>query len=189
MRNTFILALLLMGMTLTFSCNNQQAGASTASASSEDAAGKVAGQAFIEEDESAKNILQVAMGSSAHTTLVAGIKAANLENVLANNGPLTVFAPTNAAFEKLPEGTLDNLLKPENQATLANIITYHAAPGNYTEDMLKDGMKLFQATGDYVDITKKDGATYVNGIKIEGSVKASNGIIHIVETVMLPPEK
>ena len=83
------------------------------------------GQAGVVDDVSKKNILQIAISSPDHTTLVAGVQAAELENVLVNPGPLTVFAPNNAAFDKLPEGTLDELLKPENKIKLGKIITGH----------------------------------------------------------------
>lgn len=143
------------------------------------------GQAGVADEESKPNILQIAIGSPDHTTLVAGVKAAELENVLANPGPLTVFAPTNAAFDKLPEGTLDELLKPENKNKLAKIITSHASPGTFNLELLKDGTKLYMASGHYVDVAVKDGSTYVNGVKILGSVKASNGIVHVVDEVFL----
>lgn len=185
MRNKVLFVFTLTMVILLSGCNNAEQPASQPESNDQTTS---QGQAFVNDDLSAKNILQIAMASKDHSTLAAGVQAAGLENVLANAGPLTVFAPTNAAFEKLPAGTLETLLKPENKAILANIITFHASPGKYTEDMLKDGMKLFQATGDYVTVEKKDGATYVNGIKLEGTVEASNGIIHIINTVMLPPE-
>ena len=144
------------------------------------------GQSAVQDDESAKNILQVAIGSEDHSTLVAAVQAAALEDVLVNAGPLTVFAPNNAAFEALPDGTVEDLLKPENKATLARIIKFHAAPGKYTESMLKDGMNLYQASGHYVKAKKEGDATTVHGAKILGSVEASNGIIHVVDAVMLP---
>jgi len=90
------------------------------------------GQASVADDGvSVKNILQVAISSPDHTTLVAAVQAAEIEHVLVNAGPLTVFAPTNDAFAALPEGTVENLLKPENKATLAEILTRHAAPGTF----------------------------------------------------------
>jgi uncharacterized surface protein with fasciclin (FAS1) repeats len=147
------------------------------------------GQSGVVDNESNPNILQVAIGSKDHTTLVAGVQAASLEDVLTNAGPLTVFAPNNEAFDKLPAGTLDNLLKPENKAILANIITFHAAPGNYGPDNIKGVMGIGQATGDKVKVEVKDGTTYVNGAKVLGSVKASNGYIHVIDQVLLPPEK
>ena len=133
--------------------------------------------------------MQVAIGSKDHSTLVAAVQAVELENVLVNAGPLTVFAPNNAAFEKLPEGTLDELLKPENKATLANIITFHAAPGSYTGSNIRGVMGIGQATGDKVTVEVKDGETFVNGAKVLGTVKASNGYVHVIDQVLLPPEK
>lgn len=147
------------------------------------------GQSGVVDDVSEKNILQVALGSKDHTTLVAGVKAAGLQDVLTNAGPLTVFAPNNAAFEQLPEGTLDNLLKPENKATLANIITYHAAPGSYNADNIKSVMGIGQATGDKVKVRIEDGVTYVNNAKVLGTVKASNGYVHVIDQVLLPPSE
>ena len=146
------------------------------------------GQAAIKDDVSAKNILQVALGSKDHTTLCAGVQAAGLENVLVNAGPLTVFAPTNEAFDQLPEGTLDELLKPENKSTLARIIKYHASPGSYNMNLLKDGMNLFVASGHNLKIKKDGDQVTVNGAKILGTVSASNGLIHVIDQVLLPPE-
>lgn len=150
---------------------------------------KLRGQSGVLDDVSAKNILQVAMGSPDHTTLAAGVQAAGLENVLTNAGPLTVFAPTNAAFDKLPPGTLDELLKPENKAKLARIITFHAAPGSYAENNIRGVMGIGQATGGKVKVTVEDGVTYVNGAKVLGSVKASNGYVHVIDAVLLPPDR
>jgi len=143
------------------------------------------GQAGVVDDISNPNILQIAMSSPDHTTLVAGVKAAQLENVLVGAGPLTVFAPTNAAFDKLPEGTLETLLKPENKSTLATIITSHASPGTFMGDGLKDGMKLYMATGQYVDVNVTDDGTFVNGSKILATIKAVNGVVHVIDDVFL----
>ena len=143
------------------------------------------GQAYVADPNSRANILTIAMGSEDHTTLVAAVKAAGLENVLVNPGPLTVFAPTNAAFEKLPEGTVEELLKPENKQKLARIITSHAAPGTYAGAQLKDGMKLYQATGHYVDVSVNEDGTFVNGVKILATIDASNGVVHVVDEVFL----
>jgi len=146
------------------------------------------GQSLVSDDVSQKNILQIALGSEDHTTLVAAVQAAGLEDVLANAGPLTVFAPTNAAFDKLPDGIVADLLKPENKAKLAHIITYHAAPGSYKDDMISRVMGIGQATGDKVKVENKDGETFINGAKILGTVQASNGIVHVIDGVLLPPE-
>jgi uncharacterized surface protein with fasciclin (FAS1) repeats len=143
------------------------------------------GQAGVLDDVSSKNILQIAMGSPDHTTLVAAVKAAQLENVLVNPGPLTVFAPVNAAFDDLPPGTVDELLKPENKGKLASILTSHASPGTFKGDLLADGTEIYLATGQYVNVEVKNGDTYVNGAKILGTVDASNGVVHVVDKVFL----
>ncbi len=153
-----------------------------------DAQVDLTGQSGVKDDVSEKNILDIAKASKDHSTLAAAVVAAGLQDVLTNAGPLTVFAPNNAAFEKLPEGTVESLLKPENKATLANIITFHAAPGSYGEGNIKGVMGIGQATGDKVEVTTKDGATYVNGAKVLGTVKASNGYVHVIDQVLLPPE-
>ncbi|MCF6294588.1 MAG: fasciclin domain-containing protein [Flavobacteriaceae bacterium] len=152
-------------------------------------ADKTTGQAFIADDGSMPNVLQIAIGSPDHTTLVAAVQAADLENALVNAGPLMVFAPTNAAFDALPEGTVETLLKPENKNTLADILKYHVTPGNYSKEFLKKFKKLGQANNQYVTVEVKGDDVYVGGAKILGSVKAGNGIVHVIDKVMLPPSK
>ena len=148
------------------------------------------GQASVEDDVSAKNILQVAASSADHTTLVAAVEAAQIEHVLVNAGPLTVFAPTNDAFAALPDGTVDNLLKPENKQQLATILTRHAAPGSFDpaglEKEMKKGRKIYTATGDYLEVTKEGDNLFIAGSKILGSISTSNGIISVVDKVILP---
>lgn len=148
------------------------------------------GQAFIEDENSEPNALNTAINSPDHTTLVAAVKAAEVENALVNVGPLSVFAPTNAAFDKLPEGTLDNLLKPENKDKLANILKDHVAPGNYPIETLRKnvekGRTLYMASGEYLPVTQEGEDIYVGGTKIVGSIKVSNGWVHIIENVILP---
>jgi uncharacterized surface protein with fasciclin (FAS1) repeats len=148
---------------------------------------KTHGQSGVLDKDSEKNILQIAVSSPDHTTLAAACAAAEMLDVLANPGPLTVFAPTNAAFEKLPEGTVEDLLKPDNKETLARIIQFHAAPGTYKGKTLRDGVKLYMASGHYIDVEVKDDGTYVNGSKIMATIDASNGVIHVVDDVFLPP--
>lgn len=147
------------------------------------------GQAFIEDEISTPNVLQVAIGSPDHTTLVAAVQAAELENVLVNAGPLMVFAPTNAAFEALPAGTVEDLLKPENKNALANILKHHVTAGNYDKEFLKKFKKLGQANDQNTTIEVKGDDVYVGGAKIIGSVKAGNGIVHVVDKVILPPSE
>lgn len=148
------------------------------------------GQAFIEDENSEANALRTAINSPDHTTLVAAVQAAGVENALVNVGPLSVFAPTNAAFDKLPAGTVDDLLKPENKEKLAYILKNHVAPSNYPIETLKKnvekGRTLYMASGESVEVTQQGEDIYVGGTKIVGSVKVSNGWVHIVEDVILP---
>ena len=144
------------------------------------------GQAFIKDDESAPNVLQIAIGSPDHTTLVAAVQAAGLENSLVNAGPLMVFAPVNAAFDALPAGTVDDLLKPENKEKLAYVLKNHVTPGNYSKDFLKKFKKVGQASGESVPVEVKGDDVYVGGAKILASVPAGNGIVHVVDQVILP---
>lgn len=144
------------------------------------------GQAFIKDDESEPTVLDIAIGSEDHTTLVAAVQAAELENVLVNAGPLMVFAPTNAAFEALPDGTVEELLKPENKEKLAFILKHHVTPGNYDKEFLKKFKKLGQASDQSIPVELKGAEVYVGGAKILASVPAGNGIVHVVDKVILP---
>ncbi len=150
---------------------------------------KKQGQAFIEDDEATPNVLNIAMSSEDHTTLVAAVQAAELENALVNAGPLMVFAPTNAAFNELPEGTVENLLKPENKDALANILKYHVTPGKYSKDFLKKFQKLGQANNQDVDVSSEGDDVFIGGARIVASIPAGNGIVHVVDKVLLPPEE
>lgn len=173
------------------SCKNEAKTekADTPTANTETADMKKQGQAFIEDDESTPNVLQIAIGSPDHTTLVAAVQAADLENALVNAGPLMVFAPTNAAFDALPAGTVEDLLKPENKDALANILKYHVTPGNYSKDFLKKFKKLGQANDQNVMVEVKGDDVFIGGAKIIGSVKGGNGIVHVVDKVILPPSE
>ena len=125
--------ILLAPLLLFFGCKQQNASPETSTETTEVSATPTSnkGQAFIENDGSRPTVLQVAIGSPDHTTLVAAVQAAGLENSLSNAGPLMVFAPTNEAFAALPAGTVENLLKPENKDKLAYILKHHVTPGNY----------------------------------------------------------
>ena len=176
---------------LITSCKNENKNESTttpkATSSAADTEDK--GQAFIEDDGSTPNVLQIAIGSPDHTTLVAAVQAAELENVLVNAGPLMVFAPTNAAFDALPAGTVENLLKPENKAALANILKHHVTAGNYSKEFLKKFKKIGQANDQNAIIEVKGDDVYVGGAKILASIPAGNGIVHVVDKVILPPSE
>ncbi|PIB32927.1 fasciclin [Gaetbulibacter sp. 5U11] len=176
-------------LAFVFSCKNENKEATSTSTvtQTDDKSKERSGQAFIEDDGSTPNVLQIAIGSKDHTTLVAAVQAAQLENALVNAGPLMVFAPTNEAFAALPEGTVENLLKPENKDALANILKYHVTPGNYSKDFLKKFKKLGQANNGYVPVTVVDGEPLIGGAKIIASVPAGNGIVHVIDKVLLPP--
>lgn len=171
------------------SCKNANNDTSTTDSkvATEVTSSKESGQAFIKDDEGKPTVLSIAIGSKDHTTLVAAVQAASLENALVNAGPLMVFAPTNEAFAALPEGTVENLLKPENKNALANILKYHVTPGNYSKDFLKKFKKLGQANNGYVKVEVVDGEPMIGGAKILASVKAGNGIVHVIDKVLLPP--
>jgi len=148
------------------------------------------GQEAVQDDVSQKDVVKVAVGSKDHTTLVAALKQAELVTSLSNAGPFTVFAPTNAAFDKLPAGVLDGLMKDDKKADLQNILQYHVAVAVYKTENLTDGQVIGQANGDNITINVKDGKVMVNGTaNIVASVPASNGIIHVIDAVLLPPAK
>lgn len=177
-------------MLLSFSCNSGDSSPAAPTDNTVQAATPVAGQSAVADDVSAKNIVQVAVGSKDHTTLVAAVKAAELVDVLSNTGPFTVFAPTNAAFEKLPAGTVEGLLKPEKKEALQDILQYHVSVGVYQADALQDGQTLGQVNGGNIKISKKDGKIMVNGTaNVVASIQTSNGVIHVIDGVLLPPKQ
>ena len=146
-----------------------------------------------------KTIVDVAVGSSDHTTLVAAVKAADLVTTLQSAGPFTVFAPTNAAFAKLPQGTVETLLKAENKATLAKILTYHVVAGNFNAAAVvkaitdaKGSLSLTTVSGGILIASLKDGKVILtdeNGgvaTVIVTDLTANNGVIHVIDTVVLP---
>lgn len=189
MKTTIKLLFVSTALLLFSACKNEtttETGTELNTSAQSDIKSKNQGQAFIENDESKPNLLQIAIGSPDHTTLVAAVQAAGLENSLVNAGPLMVFAPTNAAFDALPAGTVEDLLKPENKEKLAYILKHHVTPGNYTKDFLKKFKKVGQASGEDATVEVKDDDVYVGGAKILASVPAGNGIVHVVDKVILP---
>lgn len=146
MKTNFKLLTLAMLVVTFLSCkDNQEQKTETQTDAVEATDTKRQGRAFIEGDVGNPSVLQIAIDSKDHTTLVAAVQAAQLENALVNAGPLMVFAPTNAAFDALPAGTVENLLKPENKNALADILKYHVTPGNYSKEFLTKFKKLGQA--------------------------------------------
>ncbi|MBV1687749.1 fasciclin domain-containing protein [Novosphingobium sp. G106] len=147
----------------------------------------------------AKNIVENAVNSKDHTTLVAAVQAAGLAGTLSSPGPFTVFAPTNAAFAKLPAGTVDTLVKPENKATLSGILTYHVVPGRITAQMIAANARAHHGTATYKTVQGENlmftrsgsGWAIMDGKGDRGmitiaNVMQSNGVIHVIDTVMMP---
>lgn len=179
----------LLGFFVMISCKdnaNKEIENGKIDSTSENVSSKDQGQAFLKDDEATPNVLNIAIGSPDHTTLVAAVQAAELENALVNAGPLMVFAPTNEAFNKLPEGTVENLLKPENKDQLAFILKHHVTPGKYDKEFLKKFKTLGQASNENVSVEVKGDDVYIGGAKIIASIPAGNGIVHVVDAVILP---
>ena len=148
---------------------------------------------------STKTIVDNAVNSKDHTTLVAAVKAAGLVETLSSPGPFTVFAPTNAAFAKLPKGTVETLVKPENKGTLTTVLTYHVVPGRLSSADLRTLIRaghgkamLKTAQGEMLTATTKNGAIWLTDAKggmskvTIANVNQSNGVIHVVDTVLMP---
>lgn len=169
------------------SCN-QTASNETAQETTTEETPAAGGQEAVADDVSQKDIVKVAVGSPDHTTLVAALKQAEYVNDLANAGPFTVFAPTNAAFDKLPAGTVDDLMKPENKDKLREILEYHVSVGGYKQEYLTDGQTINQANLKNITINIKDGKMMVNNsANVVATVPASNGIVYVIDAVLLPP--
>lgn len=146
--------------------------------------------AQIEGDkESTKDIVEIATSDGRFNTLVSALKAAELVDTLKGNGPFTVFAPTDEAFAKLPSGTLDELLKPENKNNLVDILTFHVTPGKVmAADVMKlNGKEVSMVNGKKAKIEVKDNSVYINGAKVVVTdIMAKNGVIHVIDTVIMP---
>ncbi len=136
------------------------------------------------------NIVQVAVANGSFKTLVAAVKAAGLADTLSGKGPFTVFAPTDDAFAKLPAGTVEFLLKPENKAALVKVLTYHVVSGKVLAKDIKSGSVLVPTVeGSSIKVTKTSKTVVIDGAKvIAADVKAKNGVIHVIDTVLLPPD-
>lgn len=191
MKKTITLLVISMAtmLTLMYSCNSAGNDGNNSTVATESTTAPLAGQSGVQDDASQKDVVKIAVGSPDHTTLVAALQAAGYVDVLSNAGPFTVFAPTNAAFDKLPKGTVEGLLKPESKADLRNILEYHVYVGKLDQTFFKDGQMLGMVNGGKVALGVKDGKVTVNGANIVASVPCSNGIIHIIDAVLLPPAK
>lgn len=135
---------------------------------------------------SAKTVVDIAAGSPDHTTLVAAVKAAGLAETLSGKGPFTVFAPTNAAFAKLPAGTVEDLLKPENKQKLTAILTYHVVPSKVAAADVKTGAAP-SVNGKDLALRSGNGKVTVNGANVVAAdLMADNGVVHVIDTVLMP---
>lgn len=182
--------LLIISIAIFAACNSNNKTETETQVSASTETSKNAGQANVKDDASMKDIVKVAVGSADHTTLVKALQQAELVDVLANPGPFTVFAPTNAAFDKLPAGTLDGLMKADKKADLQNILQYHVTTSALKADFFKDGQTIGMVNGDNVTVSIKDGKVVLNNsATIIASIQASNGMVHVVDGVLLPPTK
>ncbi|MBN3584748.1 fasciclin domain-containing protein [Algoriphagus aestuarii] len=142
----------------------------------------------IHENKVDADIVDLAVSQDFLTTLVAAVKAGDLVDVLKGDGPFTVFAPTNDAFAKLPAGTVENLLKPENKAQLVKILTYHVVPGKVMSSDLKNGQMAKTVEGSEIKVTLKDGKAMINNATVTAAdIEADNGVVHVIDTVIMPP--
>ncbi len=146
------------------------------------------GQSRVKDDESQKDVVKIAIASKDHSTLVAAVTAAALVDVLSNAGPFTVFAPTNAAFDKLPKGTVEDLLKKENLAKLQGVLKHHVTTSTLELTDLEDG-PLAMADGGTATISRKGNDVYIDDAKIVASVRGSNGMVHVIDAVVVPRVK
>ena len=171
---------------ILFACNSNTESAKAESTE----ATPTGGQEGVKDDVSQKDVVKIAVGSKDHTTLVAALKQAEYVSVLSNAGPFTVFAPTNDAFNKLPAGTVEGLMKDDKKADLRNILEYHVAVGVYKTENIQDGQKINMVNLDDITLSIKDGKVIVNGAaNVIATIPASNGIIYVIDAVLLPPAK
>ena len=181
----FSLAIIVM----VISCNRGTKTKNENDATTAGASSVSGGQENVQDNDSQKDVVKVAMGSKDHTTLVAALKQAELVTSLSNAGPFTVFAPTNEAFDKLQKGTVEGLMKPDQKEALQNILQYHVFMSALTPESFKDGQTLGMVNGDDVTVKVKDGKTILNNsVTIIAAVPASNGIIYVIDGVLLPPQ-
>lgn len=146
------------------------------------------GQENVKDDVSQKDVVKVAISSPDHTTLVAALKQADLVTSLSNAGPFTVFAPTNEAFNKLPKGTVEGLMKDDKKDDLVNILQYHVFVSALQPSSFQDGQTLNMVNGDNLKVSVQDGKITLNGTAhVINTISASNGMIYVIDEVLLPP--
>jgi uncharacterized surface protein with fasciclin (FAS1) repeats len=169
------------------SCN-QSTGSNQPAVTAPDSPSVTGGQEKVLDNDSEKDVVKVAVSSKDHTTLVSALKQADLVTALSNAGPFTVFAPTNEAFAKLPPGTVDDLMKDAKKEDLRNVLQYHVTLSALKPESFQDGQKLGMVNGDNITVQVKDGKiTLNNSVHVVTSIPASNGMIYVVDGVLLPP--
>jgi uncharacterized surface protein with fasciclin (FAS1) repeats len=174
-------SVLVFGSIMFVACNNAE------TKPAEPTAKEDAPKADTIKPEAPKDVVDVAIGSADHTTLVEAVKAAGLVETLKGAGPFTIFAPTNAAFSALPAGTVEGLLKPEKKADLTKILTFHVVSGSVKAADLKDGQKVKTLQGEELTVSIKDGKVKINGANVTAAdLTGSNGVIHVIDAVLLP---
>ncbi|AZJ34271.1 fasciclin domain-containing protein [Tenacibaculum singaporense] len=182
----------LVALFLFFSCKKENSNSNSVNTTSieKKEVVKPQGQASFEDEVSDPNALQKAKSIVDFSTLVTAIEAAGVQDAIVNAGPLTIFAPLNTAFEKLPANTVEDLLKPANKSKLAFVLKNHVAPANFPLEQLKKeakkGRKLYMASGNYMQVENKEGKIYVDGVEVIQTVKVSNGWIHVIDQVLVP---
>lgn len=181
-----IASVLLLSVLL--SCNDGSDATSETTTASESAT-PAGGQENVQDDVSQKDVVKIAVGSPDHTTLVAALKQAGLVTSLSNAGPFTVFAPTNEAFDKLPKGTVKDLMKDENKDKLVDVLQYHVFVSALQPDFLNQEHTLNMVDGSDLKVTVENGKPVLNGkAHILASIPASNGIVYVIDEVLLLPQ-
>ena len=182
-----IMMLAVIALAFSSCAKNETAAETTTTESAGIEPASTGGQEAVVDNDSSPDIVKLAVSNPDLSTLVKAVQAAGLATSLSNAGPFTVFAPTNEAFAKLPAGTLDDLLKPENKDKLNDILSHHTYVGVIKTDYLTDGQSLGMVDGTPISIKMVDGKPVINGtINIIASVPAANGIVHVVDSVILP---
>lgn len=186
MNKIYSIASLLM-IIVMLSCNSETT-ATRDSAGTSDVTATGGGQHDIKDDVSQKDVVKIALASPDHSTLAAALKQADLISSLSNAGPFTVFAPTNEAFKKLPAGTLKDLMKDKNKDKLIDILHYHVFVSALQPDFFKEGQTLNMVSGDDLQVGVNNANVMLNGkANIVSSIPAANGIVYVIDEVLLPP--
>jgi uncharacterized surface protein with fasciclin (FAS1) repeats len=179
----------ILGACFAFGCGEPPSPASDAGTAAAPAAPAPAKPLANVPPLEENNIVRIASASPDHTTLVAALQAADYVASVAASGPLTVFAPTNQAFDALPAGTVESLLEPANADQLRNVLKYHVTTSSLAASSFKDGQSLGMANGARTTIQVAGDQVSINGARIVASIPASNGIVHVIDAVLLPPAK